>query len=144
MAKGVDRFVPLIALPTQNHHMGKESRIRILIQDYQSLLRIYLFANEKTTEVIADKVAQTLMLYKDNNAFEYLFNTPFSQHIKARDSEGGEVNCSTTILSLVTGIIRYHGLKLFSSSNKLIFTQSLNLKIQWTKDYQKSENMLKS
>ena len=40
--------------------------------------------------MIADKVAQTLILYKDNNAFEYLFNTPFSQHIKARNSEGGE------------------------------------------------------
>ena len=89
--KGFTGLYPNHATDAEPSYGKKESRIRALIQDYQSLLiTAYLFANEKQRSVIADKVAQTLILYKDNNAFEYLFNTPFSQHIKARDSEGGE------------------------------------------------------
>ena len=54
------------------------------------MITAYLFADEKKRGLIAENIAKSLAIYEENDAFEYLFNTPLSQHIKSRDSSGGE------------------------------------------------------
>ena len=89
--KGFSGLYPNHATDKQPSYGKKESRIRAEINDYQSLLiTAYLFADDKERNLIAEKIGHTLQIYKENDAFEYLFNTPLSQHIKVRDSDGGE------------------------------------------------------
>ena len=89
--KGFSGLYPNHATDKQPSYGKKESRIRAEINDYQSfLITAYLFADDKERSLIAEKIGHILQIYKENDAFEYLFNTPLSQHIKVRDSDGGE------------------------------------------------------
>ena len=89
--KGFSGLYPNHATDKQPSYGKKETRIRTEINDYQSLLiTAYLFSNDKERSLIAEKIGHTLQIYQENDAFEYLFNTPLSQHIKVRDSDGGE------------------------------------------------------
>ncbi len=89
--KGFSGSYPNHATDAEPSYGRKEREIARAINEHQSvMLTAYLFADEPARRIIAEKIARILEIYSENDAFEYLFNTPFSQHIKKRDSEGGE------------------------------------------------------
>ena len=89
--KGFSGLYPNHATDREPSYGRKEREIARAINDHQSLMiTAYLFADEKKRGLIAENIAKSLAIYAENDAFEYLFNTPLSQHIKSRDSGGGE------------------------------------------------------
>ena len=89
--KGFSGLYPNHATDREPSYGRKERDIRNAITEQQSLMvTAYLFAEEKDRSSIAENIAELLTVYENNDAFEYLFFTPLSQHIKSRDSSGGE------------------------------------------------------
>ena len=89
--KGFSGLYPNHATDREPSYGRKEREIARAINEHQSLMiTAYLFADEKKRGLIAENIAKSLAIYEENDAFEYLFNTPLSQHIKSRDSSGGE------------------------------------------------------
>ena len=89
--KGFSGLYPNHATDREPSYGRKEREIAKAISEQQSLMvTAYLFAEEKDRSSIAENIAELLTVYENNDAFEYLFNTPLSQHIKSRDSSGGE------------------------------------------------------
>ena len=89
--KGFSGLYPNHATDREPSYGKKEREIARAINEHQSLMiTAYLFANEKKRGLIAENIAKSLAIYEENDAFEYLFNTPLSQQIKSRDSSGGE------------------------------------------------------
>ena len=89
--KGFSGLYPNHATDLEPAYGRKERKIARAITEQQSLMiTAYLFADEKDRSLLAENIAQLLTIYEENDAFEYLFNTPFSQQIKSRDSSGGE------------------------------------------------------
>mgnify|MGYP001366118648 CR=1 FL=1 len=108
--KGFSGLYPNHATDREPSYGRKERKIARAINEHQSLMiTAYLFADEKKRGLIAENIAKSLAIYEENDAFEYLFNTPLSQQIKSRDSSGGDGRerrgCGGTSLESVCSLV---------------------------------------
>ena len=75
--KGFSGLYPNHATDREPSYGRKEREIAKAISEQQSLMvTAYLFAEEKDRSSIAENIAELLTVYENNDAFEYLFNTP--------------------------------------------------------------------
>ena len=89
--KGFSGLYPNHATDKEPTYGKKERAIaKEIVMHQSSLITSYLFSDDKSYSDIVSKIEATLRIYTENNAFEYLFNTPLSQHIKKRSKDGGE------------------------------------------------------
>ncbi len=89
--KGFSGLFPNHATDKQPSYGEKEWNIAENIREQQSkLISAYLFSGQNYQNELINLIETALNTYQANNAFEYLFNTPFSQHIKKRSADGGE------------------------------------------------------
>ena len=89
--KGFSGLFPNHATDKQPSYGEKEWNMAENIREQQSkLISAYLFSGQNYQNDLINVIETTLNTYRSNNAFEYLFNTPFSQHIKKRSADGGE------------------------------------------------------
>ena len=89
--KGFSGLFPNHATDKQPSYGEKEWNMAENIREQQSkLISAYLFSGQNYQNDLVNLIETTLNTYQANNAFEDLFNTPFSQHIKKRSADGGE------------------------------------------------------
>ena len=89
--KGFSGLYPNHATDNEPSYGRKERDASKQITRQQSLLiTAYLVSGPNVPDKLLNKIESILNIYVKNNAFEYLFNTPFSQHIKKRSADGGE------------------------------------------------------
>ena len=89
--KGFSGLFPNHATDKQPSYGEKEWNMAENIREQQSkLISAYLFSGQNYQNDLINVIETTLNTYRSNNAFEYLFNTPFSQHVKKRTADGGE------------------------------------------------------
>ena len=89
--KGFSGLFPNHATDKQPSYGEKEWNMAENIREQQSkLISAYLFSGQNYQNDLINVIETTLNTYQSNNAFEYLFNTPFSQHVKKRTADGGE------------------------------------------------------
>ena len=89
--KGFSGLYPNHATDNEPSYGRKERDASKQITRQQSLLiTAYLVSGPNVPDKLLNKIESILNIYVKNDAFEYLFNTPFSQHIKKRSADGGE------------------------------------------------------
>ena len=109
MAKRFSGLFPNHATDKEPSYAEKERNIAENIREQQSkLISAYLFSGQNYQDELINLIETTLNTYQSNNAFEYLFNTPLSQHIKKRSADGGEGNYLMTILHQAFGTTQQH------------------------------------